>query len=248
MTISDLFLKLEAGIDIPIPELQLICHSPTVKEIALMGESDFFGAMQFLCINKEVLPQSETVLQTLTNFQILMKVLKESQDKDRKASLVTLLTLLFPDYQVALMPASINFMSEDDVIMVDNENFDLFQDVIKKVLCVDSLFQSDNVVYNTKSKKAQEIAEKIYKGRNKVAQIKAKEGSGSILLRYLSILQIGPRIPLSESVNFNLFQLFDTIERYTAYTEWDTDLQVRLAGGKPDKEVESWMKELHSNK
>jgi len=38
------------------------------------------------------------------------------------------------------MPASINFMSEDDVIMVDNENFDLFQDVIKKVLCVDSLF------------------------------------------------------------------------------------------------------------
>lgn len=248
MTASDLFLKLETGVDIPIPELQLICHSPTVKEIAMMGESEFFTAMQYLCINKEVIPQGETVLQTLTNFQILMKVLKESEDKTRKASLVTLLTLLFPSYQVVLMPASINFMDEETTVMVDNENFDTLQDAVSQILCVNSLFQSDNIVYNTKSKKAQEIAEKIYKGRSKVAQIKAKEGSGSILLRYLSILQIGTRIPLSELVNFNLFQLFDAMERYTAFTEWDTDLQVRLAGGKPDNQVESWMRDLHSNK
>jgi hypothetical protein len=45
-----------------------------------------------------------------------------------------------------------------------------------------------------------------------------------------------------------MFQLFDLMERYTGYVEWDTDLKVRLADGKPDKQVESWMKELHPNK
>jgi hypothetical protein len=38
------------------------------------------------------------------------------------------------------------------------------------------------------------------------------------------------------------------MERYGAYVEWDTDLQVRLAGGKPDKQVETWMRNLYSMK
>jgi hypothetical protein len=34
-----------AGIDIPIPELKLVIHVPTVKEIAYMGETEFFTAV-----------------------------------------------------------------------------------------------------------------------------------------------------------------------------------------------------------
>lgn len=248
MTKSDIQLKMMNGVDIPIPELQLVCHAPTAKEISLMEESQFFSAIQYLCINKEVLPQGETVLQTLSNFQILMKVLKESPDKNRKASLITLLTLLFPDYQVVFMPSSINFLRDDASIMIDNDNFDLFQGILREVLCVSNLFQGDNVVYKPSNELAKKIADKIYKGRAKVAEIKAKDGGGSVILRYQSILRIGAHIPLTESSNYNLFQLFDLMERYTASVEWDTDLRVRLAGGKPDKQVESWMRELHSNK
>jgi len=67
-----------------------------------------------------------------------------------------------------------------------------------------------------------------------------------VLTRYLSVLTIGAGISPQECTGLNLFQLFDLMERYTSYVEWDTDLRVRLAGGKPEKQVESWMRNLHS--
>ena len=84
------------------------------------------------------------------------------------------------------------------------------------------------------------------RGRMKVAEIKAKQGKGeSVLTRYISILTVGLHMTIDECGKMNMFQLFDQMERYTAYVEWDTDLRVRLAGGKPDKQVESWMRDLH---
>jgi hypothetical protein len=35
------------------------------------------------------------------------------------------------------------------------------------------------------------------------------------------------------------------MERYNAFIEWDVDLRIHLAGGKPDKPVESWMRDIH---
>lgn len=248
---SDRMLALMVGADIPIPELCLIIHSPTIKEIALMGESKFFTAMQYLCLDKETLIEDETVLATLNNFQVLMKVLEQSKDKEKKAAITTLLMLLFPSYNVVMMPKSIVLTQEglEQPILIDGDNFEILQEVVKEILCATSLFQGNHVVYNPANAEAKRIMDKIMKGRKKVAEIKAKqEGNSSVLTRYLSILLIGPRIPLKESEEYNLFQLFDAMERYGAYVEWDTDLQVRLAGGKPDKQVETWMRNLYSMK
>lgn len=245
---EDITLALMTGIDIPYPPLQLIIHSPTIKEIAYMGEQEFFTAIQYLCIDKDSVTQDENVLLNLSNFQILMKVLEQPTSKGKKVTIQTLLMLLFPKSQILLMPRSINIMDENKVTMIDDSNFEEFQTVVKKVLCLNNLLQGNNVVYNPQGERAKEIAAKIKKGRQRVAAQKAKENSGSILTRYLSILRIGAQIPLSESIEYNLFQLFDQIERYSAYVEWDTDLRVRLAGGKPDKQVESWMRNLYSMK
>jgi hypothetical protein len=38
------------------------------------------------------------------------------------------------------------------------------------------------------------------------------------------------------------------MERYNAYVEWDVDLRVRLAGGEPKQQVETWMRNLYSMK
>ena len=250
MNKPDIELALMTGIDIPIPELQLVCHSPTVKEIAFMGEANFFGAMQYLCINKEIIIQDKTLLETFSNFQILMKVLGQPENKSKKATLISLLMLLFPKYQVVIMPQSINLLAEgQDPIMVDNNNFDTFQGIIKHVLCAGNLLQGDNLIYNPSGDLAKKIAQKLYKGRQAVAQIKAKEGSNtSVLTRYLSILTVGVGLRLSDCADFNLFQLFDLMDRYNAKVEWDIDLQVRMTGTKPEKQVESWMKEMHTNK
>lgn len=242
----DLRLALMTGVDIPMPELQLTIHAPTIKEIAFMGEKNFFTAIQYLCVDKEALIQDETLLATLTNFQVLMKVLEQSQDKEKKGAIQTLLLLLFPDYKNTITRNSIILTKKEvQPVLVDENNFDILQDYVKQVLCVNSIFQGDNVVYNPINDAAKKIADKIMAGRKKVAQLKGGS-SDSVLTRYLSILTIGTNtIGLDKAVNLTLFQLFDLIERYTAFVEWDIDLRVRLAGGKPDKTVETWMRDLH---
>ena len=237
-----------AGIDIPIPELQLTIHVPVIKEIALMGETKFFMAVQYLCLDKESLIQDETLLSSLTNFQVLMKVLEQSQDKDKKNAVIMLLTLLFPDYIPVITRNSIILtkQGENQPLLIDDNNFDIFQSVLKEILCVNSLFQGNNVIYNPANDRAKEIAEKLMRGRRKVAEIKSKVNNESVITRYISILTIGSNtMSLEDCLNLNMFQIFDLMERYNAFIEWDVDLRVRLAGGKPDKPVESWMRDIH---
>ena len=237
-----------AGIDIPIPELQLTIHVPVIKEIALMGETKFFMAVQYLCLDKESLIQDETLLSSLTNFQVLMKVVEQSQDKDKKNAVIMLLTLLFPDYIPVITRNSIILtkQGENQPLLIDDNNFDIFQSVLKEILCVNSLFQGNNVIYNPANDRAKEIAEKLMRGRRKVAEIKSKGNNESVLTRYISILTIGSNtMSLEDCLNLNMFQIFDLMERYNAFIEWDVDLRVRLAGGKPDKPVESWMRDIH---
>lgn len=247
---KDIQLALMAGIDIPISELQLVIHPPTIKDIAYMGEQEFFRAVQYLCVDKEVLIQDESLLRDLNNFQVLLKVLEQSKDKSIKTALNTLLTLLFPSYKVVMMPKSIiitQLIDGAEPVIIDETNFDVLQKAAKEVLCVSSLFQGKNIVYKPQNAAAKRIADKLMKARRKIAEQKAlKEQNESVLIRYLSILTIGAKLSPQNCTNLNLFQLFDLMERYTSYVEWDTDLRVRLAGGKPEKQVESWMRNLHS--
>lgn len=241
------------GIEIPIPELQATLHIPTIKEIAYMGETNFFMAVQYLCLDKEVLIQDETLLLSLSNFQVLMKVLEQSQDgKEKKSAIITLFKLLFPDYIAMITKNSIilNNIDTKQTVLIDNNNFEWFQSILKEILCVNSIFQGDNIIYNPANEAAKKIADKLMRGRKKVAEIKNKENNGtSVLTRYISILTVGIQsMSLDKCSQLNLFQLFDLMERYTSFVEWDTDLQVRLVGGKPDKPVESWMKDLYSVK
>ena len=181
-----------------------------------------------------------------------MKILEQSEDRSKKTSVITLLNMIFPKYRAIMTNNSIIFTISGDTtaqpILVDENNFEILQSALRQILCVNNLFQGNNVVYNPKGKKAKAIAEKIMKGRQRVAEIKAKQGGNSIFLRYISILVVGLQsMNLEDCLNLNMFQLFDLMERYEAFVTWDIDLRVRLAGGKPDKPVDNWMKDLYND-
>ena len=211
------------GIDVPVPELHMTIHAPTITEIAYMGEEDFFMALQYLCIQKEALIQDETLLAQLSNFQVLMKVLEQSKDKQhKKQAIQTLLLLLLPNKQSIFLPHSIMLNEPDqDPVSIDDSNFDIFQEYVRQILCVGSIFQGDNIIYNPGNDRAKEIAAKIMAGRRKVAELKSKEeGKQSILTRYISILTIGTStITLDIAKGLTLFQLFDLMDRYSAFVE-----------------------------
>ena len=103
----------------------------------------------------------------------------------------------------------------------------------------------DQTTFNPADEKAREIAEKLMRGRQRVAEQKG-EAKGSAFGRYLSILTIGLNaMPLSEAMNLTMYQMYDLVERYTLYLNWDLDIRTRLAGGKPDSKPDDWMKNIH---
>lgn len=246
MTNINLLLPLMAGIDIPIPELQITVRQPRIKDIAYMGEQSFLQTIQYLCIDKKDVIQDKAVISSISNFQIFMKVISDSS---KRMELTTLLLILLPDYQVNIMPhRGLLLMQEgvEEVKVIDDHNFDIFQAVMRQVLCFSYFKNGDSPELNPQGELARKIAEKMMKNRQKIAELKAKESQHtSIFTRYLSILTIGARMRLEDCINLTLFQLFDLIERYTSYVEWDIDVRSRLAGAKSDKEIGTWMKDLH---
>lgn len=234
------------GLKLPIKELQLTLSCPTMEDIGYMGEQDFFTAMQLLCLDKDQLVQDKTLLSNLSNFQVLMEVLKQTRDAEKKTAITNLLMILLPEYKTAITPNGfILFKEGEQPKTIDEGNFDIFQAAVKEVLCVNSIFQGKHVVYNPANSKAKAIADKLMRGRQKVAAQTSGQEGGSVFVQYLSILTVRGVLAVSEWRSLTLFALFDLIQRNNLFIDWDIDLRVRLAGGSPDSKVEPWTKNLY---
>ena len=237
-------LALMAGSDIPIPECQLTLHQPTIKEISFMGEEDFFKGVQCLCLHKTMFVEDKDALSNINNFQIFMTMMMDKETVDKKNSVLQLLTILFPKYKVMVTPRSLLFQGEGDSHMVDESNFEQMQEVIRTVFCANT-GPMDQQAFNPANEQAREIAQKLMRGRQRVA---AQKGGStqSAFSRYLSILTIGlSSMSLHELVNLTMYQMYDLLERYMLYMNWDINIRTRLAGGKPDSQPEDWMKDIH---
>lgn len=236
-------LALMTGIDIPIPECSLILHQPSITEISYLGEMNFFTALQCVCLNKTMFSQDKTVLSNITNFQIFMTIMKEKETADKKDLIIQFLNMILPNYQISFTPRAILFLqSEQSPIMIDNDNFEIFQEYVRMIFCINSALQEQQA-FNPANARAKAIADKIMKGRKRVAEIKG--GTNSIFSRYLSILSVGLQLSLQELCNLTMYQIYDLMERFSLYTAWDIDIRCRMAGGKPDKAPDDWMKDIH---
>lgn len=240
----DIRLALMCGTDIPVPECQLIIHQPRIKEIAMLGETDFFSGIQCLCVNKNMFSQDESLLQSTNNFQIFMTIMQEKEAADKKAAVQQLFTILFPGYKTMLTPRSIILMHDNGNIIIDENNFEFLQEKLSQICCLRSGL-ADSQTYNPSGLKAEEIAKKIMKGRQRIADEKHSNHT-SIFSQYLSILTVGLHsMSLQDLMDLTIFQLYDLIERYSLYMNWDIDVRSRLAGGKPDTQPDNWMKDIH---
>lgn len=235
----DLRLALMTGIDIPIPECQLILHQPTLKEISYIGEQNFFTGAQCLCVNKSMYEQE---LPDASNFKILMMIIQDERAKDKKQSVKELLTLLFPNYKIIFTPRAISFNLQEETFTIDESNFESLQDVLKSIFCLSANGQDS---FNPANAAAKEIADKLMRARQRVAAQKS-EGNGSTIAQYISVLTVGMgSMSINDLINLTMYQLYDLVERYILYMNWDLDIRSRLAGGKPDSKTENWMKAIH---
>ena len=242
---EDIRSALIAGIDIPIPECQLILHQPKIREIAFLGDTHFFTGAQTLALHKSMFVEDRTVLDDINNFQIFMTVIGEKEMADKKRDVKDLLKLLFPEYTILITPRSLVFQDkEKNSITIDESNFEPLQEVVREVFCLKS-GPMDQTAFNPADKKAQEIAQKLMRGRQRVAAQKGGANT-SVFSQYLSILTVGLHsMSLHDLLNCTMYQLYDLMERYSLYINWDIDVRTRLAGGKPDSQPDNWMKNIH---
>lgn len=240
----DLRLGLMCGIDLPIPELQATIHQPKIKEIAFVGEKDFFLGVQCLCIDKNIIAnQGESLLVNTNNFQIFMTMMKEKEMAEKKDSVINVFSLIFPKYKTLFTPRSI-ILQSDTQIMIDGSNFEILQEYLKEIFCFKSSM-SQELGFNPANDTAKKIADKLMRGRQRVAELNGS-ANVSIFSQYLSMLTVGlDSMSLQDLMDLTMFQLFDLVERYQLYINWDIDIRSRLAGGKPDGKPENWMKNIH---
>lgn len=244
----DYRLALQCGIDLPVPECQVVLHQPRNEEIALIGETDFFTGVQCLCLYKSMFVQGKTDLSDVNNFQIFMTIMQEPEAKDKKDATRLVLSLLFPKYNILFTPNSIilqpyNKEKESENKIIDINNFEQLQEVLRLIFCMKEGPMTSQA-FNPKGSKAKEIADKLMRGRERIA---AEGGSNcsSIFSQYISILETGLQLPPSVLNSMTMYQLYDQVERYMLKVAWDQDVQVRLAGGKPDNKPDNWMKNIH---
>lgn len=233
------------GTDIPVPECQLFIHQPSILEISYVGEQDYFTGIQCLCLNKSMFVKDETVLKDTNNFQIFMTIMTEKEAADKKAAVQQACTLLFPKYKVLFTPRSMIISGgENGNIQIDENNFEYLQQAISAITCQKN-GPMDQQAFNPADKKAREIAEKLMRGRQRVAAQKGQNNT-SIFTQYISILTVGlSSMSLQDIMSLTMFQLYDIVERYMLYVNWDMDVRCRLAGGKPENQPDNWMKSIH---
>ena len=240
----DTRLALMTGIDIPIPECQLVMHQPTLKEISFIGETDFFVGVQTLCLYKSMfIDEGKSALESITNFQIFMTIMSEKDAIDKKFAVQQVCALLFPNYKVMITPRSVLLSGGGATIQIDENNFEYLQSALTNICCLKT-GPMDQQSFNPANAKAREIAEKLMRGRARVAAEKGQSNT-SIFSQYLSILTVGLHIPIQEIMDLTIYQLYDLVERYMLYINWDMDVRCRLAGGKPDNQPDNWMKNIH---
>ena len=239
----DIRAALITGVDIPVPECQVVLHQPSITEISMIGEEEFFTAIQTLCLHKSMFEQGETLLSNTNNFQIFMTIMSQKETADKKQNVQQLFTLLFPHNKVTFTPQSLIISGGELPITIDENNFESLQEIVREIFCLKTA-SMDQTNFNPANAEAKKIADKLMRGRQRIAQEKG-QANASVFQMYVSILSIGLHLSMREINQYTMFQLYDSLERFSLNTNFDLDIKTRLAGGKPDGQPENWMKSIH---
>jgi len=238
---EDISLALFTGVDIPIEECELIIHQPNFIEISMIGEKRFLSGVQVLTIDKQMFKDGNDLSNT-SNFQIFMTIMNREEGKKSKKMVIDALSLIIPNAKVNITPRSLLLNYDGKTIIIDEGNFEYFQNVLRQVFCIDI----DKEDFNPANAQAAAIAEKIKKAKAKVAHLKG-EDVGSVYARYISALSIGLKIPIKDLIVCTIYQIRDMLERFSLWTSWDIDIRSRLAGADAKGKPEDWMRNIHKD-
>ena len=222
----------------------------TIPSDASIGESNFYSALEYLIVDAKII--KDVYISNMSNLELLLGILDEQLSKDNKIydNIIQIFNLLFPNFEVVLSKKELALVSANDQkelkLIFNNNNFIIFQNIIKEMFCLNNNKNSNEQKYNPSGQRAQEIANK-FKKRHEILNDNKDDKTEqiSILTRYVSILSVGLKKNMLDLLKYTLFQLIDEFERFNLYTTFDLNIRVRLAGASDVEEAENWTKDLY---
>lgn len=235
-------------------------QQPTMKQIALKGESEFFRSMNIFYIGSEPLVEfinqletlgeneKEILLKTTTAYDNLLFVMQASTvDGTDKYEVVKLtqsaFDLLTPEYRFNFDPQkqemSLISLKDSHSIVVDGELFMKIKSVAEQIFLLDKFF--GNSGKEKLSPAAQKIANKIAKSERRIKEINGEKEEGSYFARILSIM--GMHGDLDYLSNLTVYQLHNQFERFNLFTNYNQSVRASLAGA-TNVEFVDWYKKI----
>lgn len=246
-----------SGGQVRIQSCGIFVVQPKIRDIEQFGEEDFMAAVTlFSDIHSfaENIRTGDSVLKDMPDFQILIEVLRDTKSPTRRLFNV-LAQLCFPTLSFSLGKNSIDFKSEEDVMvgLLNPFNYDDF------AATIDELFlpkKKQDVEYHIdeNNKLSRQLLAKIKRNRERLEKAMSnKEGGNekiSIFALYTSILSVGMRIDINVLYGYTPFQLYDAFERYMlkqSNDKFETLMTIPFADTSKlqDNAPESWIKNLY---
>ena len=226
------------GIDVPVEAFGITIHQPRVREIAMLGEQNYFIALSIFRMNKK---QLQIESPEVTNWMIFQESLGQKMEgiKDVRALLGNFLQLFFT-VKINIGPRSLIIQNKDQLINIEPDQFDDFQQIIGEIGGA-SLLSGSKEEFNPANKLAAEIAEKMKKARAKLAAMKPQAKSKGFLARYIRAIAIATANSLEQVNDMTMLQLNALMQTYLAWEAYDLDVKSRLAGAKNENKLEHWM-------
>ena len=251
-------LLLDTKADIPCTAAQITIHQPSIAEIAPLGEPHFFVAVNSLTKDyKSMNLEDNSNLDSLTNFDILMSIMREKTDNSRLIfiSVAQLLDLILPQYKISFTPSSFILQSRDQkeneppqTHMIDKNNFDEFSQIVYEMFGLAALMGETETDYNPQGDRARALVEKFKKKRELLAQLRRERGEdselNSIFGRYLNILAIGEHKDKNELKQYSVYQLIEEFKRFQLKETFDYTFQAKMAGATKIKDAKDWMQDI----
>lgn len=253
-------LLLMTGGEILLKDPLVKIQQPTMKQIALKGESEFFRSMNIFYIRPEPLvefinqletlgeDEKEILLETITAYDNLLFVMQASTvDGTDKYKIVELtqsaFDLLIPEYRFNFDPQkkemSLISLKDSHSIVVDGELFMKIKSVAEQIFLLDKFFGDSEK--EELSPEAQKIADKIAESERKIKEMNGEKEEGSYFARLLSIM--GMHGDLDYLSNLTVYQLHNQFERFNLFTNYNQSVRASLAGA-TNVELVDWYKKI----
>ena len=235
--------------DVPFVGAKTVVHTPTIREISLIGEESFrIGLQTILNMPKMVKKSSgNSNSSEKDDFEIFIAIInnKEGEGSEIRNSLLDFLTLLFPNFDIHIRKMDIQFIGkgEDKIVTyIDSTNFKDFQEIISNMFPNIENVEED---YHPADSRAQAIVDKIKKAKEKKNKDKVDDLKGfSLYKRYISILAVGLPMDINTLLDYTVVQLENQFNRFILKLKFDATCAARLAGASETEDADDWMAEI----